>query len=148
MTTRRIMNQATPAEPSPPGRVLRRDLEALEVSLPSAARKLRLNLSELEALLEGELAITPELAARIARAFGGRAELWLELQARFENHPKARGGVRDGAGRKRLGLENKMVRLSAKPDEMPLIEAWLNAQESAAQAVASLILKQAKRAVR
>ncbi len=150
MTKYRIMNQTTPAEPSPPGRILQRDLEALEVSHAVAARKLRLNITELEALLAGQLPITQALAERIAQAFGGRTEFWLELQTQFENHPKtsSRGGVRDGAGRKPLGLLNKTVRVTAKPDDMPLIEAWLNAQDSAAQAVAKLILRQAKRAAR
>jgi hypothetical protein len=51
MTKYRIMNQTTPAEPSPPGRILQRDLDALEVSHAVAARKLRLNTLEIEALL-------------------------------------------------------------------------------------------------
>ncbi len=150
MTKYRIMNQNTPAEPSPPGRILQRDLEELEISHAVAARKLRLNITELEALLAGQLPITQALAERIAQAFGGRTKFWLELQEQLERHPKSasRGGVRDGAGRKPLGLLNKTVRVTAKPDDMPLIEAWLNAQDSAAQAVAKLILRQAKRAAR
>jgi plasmid maintenance system antidote protein VapI len=125
-----------------------RKLEVLEVSLPNAARRLRLSRTEFAVHLEGRLAVMSALAERIARAFGGRAEFWLELQARFETHPKSRGRLRDGSERKRLGLQNKIVRVAAKPEEMPLIEAWLNAQDSAAQAVAQLILRQAKRPVR
>jgi addiction module HigA family antidote len=84
MTKYRIMNQTTPAESSPPGRILQRDLEALEVSHADAARKLRLNTTELEALLTGQLPITQAVAERIAEAFGGRTEFWLESVHQFD----------------------------------------------------------------
>ena len=144
-----------PGEPQPvpaiavaPGFSLGRDLEALGVPHSKAARKLGLTIEELEALLAGAFPIRAALAERIAKLVGGSAQLWLDLQHRYETHPKhpTRGGVRVGAGRKRLGLTNKTVRLAASPEDMPIIEAWLNAQDSAAQALAQLVLQRAKRA--
>ncbi len=129
--------------PIAPGGIIYRDLEAMNISLANAALALRLELNDFEALLKGEAPLTERIAEGLVTLIGGRKEFWLGLEADYVSHPKFAGwgGSREGSGRKKLGLTSKQIRLSAEPDEMTKIEAWLKNQKNASQAVAKLILE-------
>lgn len=56
-------------------------------------------------------------------------------------------GAKDKQPRKLRGhsLDSKQIRVSAHPDEMSLINAWLEQQDKASQRVAKILLGYAKR---
>lgn len=140
------MKKPIPFIAVPPGFLLRRELEARDITIAKFAPKLGLTPTELEKLLEGEIAITPDIANVFANEWDEDAGVLLRLQASYDAHPKNPwGGQRNGAGRKPLELNNKQVRVSAKPDEMLEIEHWLKTQKSAPQALAQLILRHSRR---
>ena len=64
-----------------PGTVLRdRVLPGLGLSVLQAARELHICRQTLHHILAGRAAITPGMAARLARLSGVRAQFWLDLQ--------------------------------------------------------------------
>jgi plasmid maintenance system antidote protein VapI len=129
-----------------PGFHIQREADELKLSHAQLASRLNLDVDELAELLSGRKPVTPELAHTLEKNLAGQANVWLALEEKYRDHPKNphRGGARVGAGRKALGLKNKTVRLAASDDDMSLIESWLKQQDSAAQALAQLVLKQVK----
>lgn len=72
-------------KPVHPGRSLRRDcVEPAGLSVAEAAEAMGVDASELAGVLECRAPITPELAVRIDKTFGGGARAWYRLQAEFE----------------------------------------------------------------
>jgi antitoxin HigA-1 len=75
--------------PPHPGETLREDvLPALGVSVTDAANALGVTRAALSRVLHGHAAISPEMAMRIeawlGESRGGRAELWLAMQAAYD----------------------------------------------------------------
>lgn len=75
--------------PPHPGGTLREDiLPTLNLSVTQAAQQLGVSRVQLSRIINERAAITPELALRIEAwltpAHGGRAELWLGLQASYD----------------------------------------------------------------
>jgi len=72
--------------PSHPGEILRLDvLDALEISMSSAALKLGISRKTLSKICNGRGAITPEMAVRLEIALGKpSAGHWLKLQAAYD----------------------------------------------------------------
>ena len=69
------------APPAHPGQQLRdRVLPGLGLSVSQAARELEVARSTLHRLLAGDHAVSPEMAARLARLSGVPARHWLALQ--------------------------------------------------------------------
>jgi antitoxin HigA-1 len=72
-------------DPPHPGLSLRHDcLEPLGLSVTEAARKLRVSRKQLSDVLNGHSGISPEMAIRLHKAFGGGADTWLRLQAAYD----------------------------------------------------------------
>jgi antitoxin HigA-1 len=70
--------------PPHPGRHIRLEyLEPLGLSVTEAARILGVTRANLSNLVNGKSGISPEMALRLAKAFGGSAEIWLRLQAAY-----------------------------------------------------------------
>ena len=67
--------------PHPGLSVLRDCLEPLGLDVAEAARRLGVGRGELEAVVECRAGISPEMAIRLDKAFGGGAETWYRLQA-------------------------------------------------------------------
>lgn len=67
-----------------PGRILRRELEARELSANRLALALRLPSGRITDILNGKRGISPETALRLARYFGNSARFWMNLQTSFE----------------------------------------------------------------
>lgn len=67
-----------------PGRVLKRELEAREMSANKLALALRLPSSRIVDILNGKRGISPESALRLARYFGNSAQFWLNMQTAYE----------------------------------------------------------------
>ena len=71
--------------PPHPGLSVRADcLEALGLSVTGGAKALGVSRQALNNLVHGQAAISPELAIRLDKAFGGGAETWLRLQAAYD----------------------------------------------------------------
>jgi len=71
--------------PVHPGRVIRQDcLEPLDLSVTAGARALGVTRQALNNVVNEKAAISPEMAVRLSKAFGGEAETWLAMQAAFD----------------------------------------------------------------
>ena len=67
--------------PPHPGGILKRQyLEPLELNVTATAKILRVSRKQLSLLLNERAGISPEMALRLAGAFGTTPELWLNLQ--------------------------------------------------------------------
>jgi addiction module HigA family antidote len=71
--------------PPHPGEIIREQcLEALELSVTAAAKGLGVTRKALSELLNGHSGVSPDMAIRLAKAFGSTAETWLALQMRYD----------------------------------------------------------------
>ncbi len=71
--------------PPHPGRIVRQDcIEPLELTITGAAKALGITRQALNNVVNGKAGISPEMAVRIAKAFGGSPEMWLRLQANYD----------------------------------------------------------------
>jgi antitoxin HigA-1 len=71
--------------PPHPGLSVRHDcLEPLGISVTQGAKILGVTRQALNNLVNGKAAISPEMAIRLDKAFGGGAETWLRLQAAYD----------------------------------------------------------------
>ena len=71
--------------PPHPGLSVRHDcLEPLELSITEAARKLGVSRKQLSDIVNCRSGISPEMAIRLDKAFGGGAETWYRLQSAYE----------------------------------------------------------------
>lgn len=70
--------------PIHPGELLREDLEECGLPPQQMASALGVPPDHLMALLNGQCALTADLALRLARYFGTSAEYWLNLQTAYE----------------------------------------------------------------
>ena len=71
--------------PPHPGQHIRLEyLEPLGLTVTEAARILGVTRANLSNIVNGRSGISPEMAVRLAKAFGGSAEIWLRLQASYD----------------------------------------------------------------
>ncbi|MFM9974596.1 MAG: HigA family addiction module antitoxin [Beijerinckiaceae bacterium] len=70
--------------PPHPGRGLREDLEALGLSVADAARGLGVTRQQLYKVMNGQSAISSEMAIRLEKGIGTSAETWLRMQAAYD----------------------------------------------------------------
>lgn len=70
--------------PVHPGRILKRELMARELSANRLALALRLPSGRITDILNEKRGISPDTALRLARYFGNSARFWLDLQTAFE----------------------------------------------------------------
>ncbi|WP_048647322.1 HigA family addiction module antitoxin [Nitratireductor soli] len=67
-----------------PGKILKSELEAREMSANQLALALRVPSGRITDVLNGKRAITPDTALRLARYFGNSAEFWLKMQTSYD----------------------------------------------------------------
>jgi addiction module HigA family antidote len=71
--------------PPHPGLSVRHDcIEPLGLTITEAARTLGVTRQTLNNLVNCKAAISPEMAIRLDKAFGGGADTWLRLQAAYD----------------------------------------------------------------
>jgi antitoxin HigA-1 len=70
--------------PHPGGTVLRDCIEPSDLSIADAAEKLGVSHFTLSELENGKRGISPEMAVRLSKVFGGSAESWLVQQAQYD----------------------------------------------------------------
>ena len=71
--------------PPHPGQSVRADcLEPLGLTVTEVAKALGVSRQALNNLINGQAGISPEMAIRLDKAFGGGADTWLRLQAAYD----------------------------------------------------------------
>ena len=71
--------------PPHPGLSVRHDcIEPLDLTITEAAKILGVTRQALNNLVNGKSGISPEMAIRLDKAFGGGAETWLRLQMAYD----------------------------------------------------------------
>ena len=71
--------------PPHPGEVIRRQcLEPLGLTVTKAAQGLGVSRNTLSMLLNARLGISPEMAIRLSKGFGGSPESWLRQQMQYD----------------------------------------------------------------
>jgi len=71
--------------PPHPGRIVRQDcIEPLGLTVTDAARVLGVTRQALNNVVNGRAGISPEMAVRLSKAFGGSAEMWVRLQSNYD----------------------------------------------------------------
>ena len=72
-------------EPPHPGLSVRYDcLEAVGLSVTAGAKVLGVSRQALNNLINGKAGMSPDMAIRLDKAFGGTAEGWLALQTAYD----------------------------------------------------------------
>lgn len=70
--------------PSHPGGLVKDNLDELGLSVAAGAQGLGVTRQQLNNVVSGKSAISPEMAVRLEKAFGGSADTWLRMQAAFD----------------------------------------------------------------
>ena len=71
--------------PPHPGEIVKEDcLEALGLSVTQGAKVLGVTRQALSNLVNRHAGMSPEMAVRLEKAFGGDAETWLRLQMNYD----------------------------------------------------------------
>jgi addiction module HigA family antidote len=70
--------------PIHPGRILKRELKARDLSANRLALALRLPSGRITDILNGKRGISPDTSLRLGRFFGNSARFWLNLQTAYE----------------------------------------------------------------
>lgn len=72
-------------DPAHPGELVRHEcIEALGLSVTDAAKALGVSRKTLDNLVNGRAGVSPEMAVRLAAAFGGSAKTWINMQAAYD----------------------------------------------------------------
>src|SRR4026207_308664 len=67
--------------PVHPGRIVKRNIEALGITIEEFAKRIETSRQTVHAILAERSAVTPVMAARLGRGFHTRAATWLNMQA-------------------------------------------------------------------
>ncbi len=70
--------------PPHPGELIRENLKDLGLSVADAAAGLGVTRQQLYNVINGKSGITPEMALRLEKAFGGSADIWLRMQVNYD----------------------------------------------------------------
>jgi len=71
--------------PPHPGGIIRDQcLEPLGLTVTAAAKGLGVTRKALSELVNGHSGVSPEMAIRLSKAFGGSPEVWLRLQMQYD----------------------------------------------------------------
>ena len=72
-------------KPPHPGLSVRHDcIEPLGLTVAAAAKRLGVSRKQLSDIVNGHAGISPEMAIRLDKAFGGGAETWYRMQAAYD----------------------------------------------------------------
>ena len=70
--------------PVHPGRILKRELAARDLSANALALSLRVASGRITDILNGQRAVTPDTALRLGRYFGNNPRFWMNLQTAYD----------------------------------------------------------------
>ena len=82
--------------PPHPGKIIRKDcLEPLGLTITETAEGLGVSRKTLSELVNGHSGISPEMALRLSKAFGGSPESWLTQQMQYDLQQAKKKGEPD-----------------------------------------------------
>lgn len=70
--------------PVHPGALAKANLDDLHISVAVAAKAMKITRQQLYNVVQGRSSVTPEMALRFEKAFGGGADMWLRMQAAYD----------------------------------------------------------------
>lgn len=71
--------------PPHPGTLVKHEcLEALNLTVTKAAKVLGVTRQALSNIVNGKAGISPEMAIRLSKAFGGTPDIWLRMQMAYD----------------------------------------------------------------
>lgn len=76
-----INQQRSPAHP---GKIIKHELEAINMSPNKLAINLRVPASRIDKIVKCQRSVTPDTAIRLATFFGGSPKFWLNLQVNHD----------------------------------------------------------------
>jgi len=85
--------------PVHPGRIIRHDcLAPLGLTVTAAARVLGVSRQALNNVVNCKAGVSPEMAIRLEKAFGGTADTWLRMQMNYDlaQAVKSKHGIKVG----------------------------------------------------
>ncbi|RLA30208.1 MAG: addiction module antidote protein, HigA family [Gammaproteobacteria bacterium] len=71
-------------KPPHPGRQIKSALDACELNITEGAEHLGVTRNTLSHVINGLAGISPDMALRLNKAFGGGAEIWVRMQASYD----------------------------------------------------------------
>jgi addiction module HigA family antidote len=71
-------------KPPHPGRLVKDSIEELRLSIADAAKGIGVTRQQLYKVVNGQSAISPEMAVRLEKAIGGSADAWMRMQAAYD----------------------------------------------------------------
>ena len=80
--------------PHPGGFVLRQCIEPLGLTITDAAAALGVTRNTLSELVNGKRGVSPEMAVRLSKVFGGTEQGWLVQQAQYDLAQVRRGHIK------------------------------------------------------
>lgn len=87
-----------PETPPHPGEILKEELDEQQVSQADLARRTGLSTKHVNQIVQGVVALSPDIAVRLERATGISAETWNRLEAIWQTHQSAVDDQRKLAG--------------------------------------------------
>jgi HTH-type transcriptional regulator/antitoxin HigA len=82
--SKKYANDMIPGDVFHPGEFVKEEMEARNMSQQELADKLNISKSEMSLLLNGHRNITPSIAIKLEKVWGTDAEVWMNLQIRYE----------------------------------------------------------------
>lgn len=70
--------------PVHPGKLVEANLEELGLSVAEAAKAMKVTRQQLYNVMRGKSAVSPDMALRLEKAFGGGAAMWLGMQSAYD----------------------------------------------------------------
>jgi antitoxin HigA-1 len=70
--------------PIHPGALAKPNLDELKLSVAAAVKTMKITRQQLHNAMQGRSAVTPKMALRFEKAFGGSADMWLRMQAAYD----------------------------------------------------------------
>ena len=74
----------TMRKPPHPGRQVKTALDAVKLNITDGATHLGVTRNTLSRVINGLSGISPDMAIRLAKAFGGSADIWVRMQAAYD----------------------------------------------------------------
>ena len=72
------------ANPAHPGQLVKDDIDTSGLSVAEAATGLGVTRQQLYRVINGDSAVTPEMAMRLEKAIGGTADAWMQMQMNYD----------------------------------------------------------------
>ncbi len=70
--------------PVHPGTLIEANLDELGLSVAEAAKGMKITRQQLYNVMRGRSAVSPDMALRLEKAFGGSASMWLGMQSAYD----------------------------------------------------------------